>query len=69
MLFNLDKRFIQILNERGHKITWDQFRAAYNVRKSERELDPDTIARKRRSALLSDQQARLEALYVDHLEP
>ena len=32
MQFNIDKRFIEVLNEQGHKITWDQFRAAYDVR-------------------------------------
>ena len=37
MMINVDKRFIEILNKRGHKITWEQFLEAYRVRKVERE--------------------------------
>lgn len=51
MQFNLDKRFIQILNDQGHSITWEQLRAAYNVRKEEREADPAAIRRKSLNAL------------------
>ncbi|WP_198552417.1 hypothetical protein [Macromonas nakdongensis] len=52
MQFNIDKRFIEILNEQGCPITWDKFRAAYDVRKAERDADPVVIARKmRREAL------------------
>ena len=40
MMINVDKRFIEILNKRGHKITWEQFIEAYRVRKSEREKTP-----------------------------
>jgi hypothetical protein len=46
MQFNLDKRFIEILNEQGHAITWDQFRAAYTLRKDERESSPEMIAKR-----------------------
>ena len=45
MQFNLDKRFIEILNQQGHAITWDQFRAAYDVRKAERESSPEAAAK------------------------
>ena len=44
MQFNLDKRFVQILNDQGHQLTWEQLRAAYEVRKAEREADPAAIA-------------------------
>jgi hypothetical protein len=47
MQFNVDKRFIEILNKSGASITWDQFRSAYDVRKSERENTPE--AKKRRA--------------------
>jgi hypothetical protein len=47
MQFNVDKRFIQILNNKGASITWEQFRAAYDVRKAERENTPE--AKKRRA--------------------
>lgn len=40
MLINIDKRFIEILNRRGYKITWEQFLEAYRVRKVEREKTP-----------------------------
>lgn len=50
MQFNLDKRFFEILNERGHALTWEQFRAAYDVRKAEREASPEAAARAQRLA-------------------
>lgn len=56
MQFNIDKRFIEVLNEQGHKITWDQFRAAYDVRKSEREASPEVIARRRKEALRNERE-------------
>lgn len=37
MQVNIDKRFIEIFNGMWKtEITWDQFRAAYEVRRSER---------------------------------
>jgi len=51
MQFNLDKRFIEILNQQGHSITWEQFRAAYEVRKAEREASPEAVARARKLAV------------------
>lgn len=45
MQFNVDKRFIEILNEDGVSITWEQFRSAYNKRRLEREKEPKRIAR------------------------
>lgn len=56
MQFNIDKRFIEILNEQGCPITWDKFRAAYDVRKAERDADPVVIARKMRREALADRQ-------------
>ena len=38
MTFRIDKRFIEILNDMGFSITFDQFRAAYNLRRLEREV-------------------------------
>jgi hypothetical protein len=40
MMINVDKRFIEILNKRGYKITWEQFMKAYSVRKEERKKTP-----------------------------
>jgi hypothetical protein len=51
MQFNLDKRFIKILNDQGHRITWEQLREAYNVRKAEREATPAATTRRRSDAL------------------
>jgi hypothetical protein len=51
MQFNLDKRFIQILNDQGCPLTWEQLRAAYDVRKAEREADPAAVEQKRKAAL------------------
>ncbi len=52
MLINIDKRFIEILNERGYKITWKEFLAAYSVRKEERGKEP-----KKRPVDLSEYEA------------
>lgn len=56
MQFNIDKRFIEVLNEQGHQITWDQFRAAYDVRKSEREASPEVMARRRKEAIQNERE-------------
>lgn len=56
MQFNLDKRFVQILNDQGHQLTWEQLRAAYEVRKAEREADPAAIAKRRRQALMNERE-------------
>jgi hypothetical protein len=45
MQFNVDKRFIEILNTSGVKITWEQFRKANDIRREERENTPAAIAR------------------------
>ena len=50
MQFNLDKRFIEILNQQGHATTWEQFRADYDVRKAERESSPEAAAKARKLA-------------------
>ena len=48
MQFNIDKRFIEILNEQGFSITWEQFRSAYDIRRAERDANslrtPDAFA-------------------------
>lgn len=69
MQFNLDKRFFEILNERGHAITWDQFRAAYDVRKAEREASPAAIARARRLASQNKQELEAYRALLASLEP
>lgn len=56
MQFNLDKRFIQILNEQGHQLTWEQLRAAYDVRKAEREASPAAIVRNRKEMLENERE-------------
>lgn len=56
MQFNLDKRFIQILNEQGHDLTWEQLRAAYEVRKAEREASPEAVARSRKQAVQNERE-------------
>jgi hypothetical protein len=58
MQFNLDKRFIQILNDQGHQLTWEQLRAAYDVRKAEREADPVAVEQKRKAALRNAQEVQ-----------
>jgi hypothetical protein len=70
MQFNLDKRFIQILNEQGHQLTWEQLRAAYEVRKAEREADPAAIAKRRTEALRNERELeRYRALLADQRSP
>lgn len=49
MQFNVDKRFIEILNSQGVQITWKQFREANNLRRSERESDPVAVAKKEKA--------------------
>lgn len=49
MQFNVDKRFIEILNTSGVKITWEQFRKANDVRRAERDSDPAAVAHKERA--------------------
>lgn len=36
MQCRIDKRVIELLNEQGVEITWEQFRTAYDRRRSER---------------------------------
>lgn len=36
MNVRMDKRVIELLNQHGAQITWEQFRAAYAVRQQER---------------------------------
>lgn len=45
MQFNVDKRFIEILNSQGVQITWKQFREANNTRRAERESTPAFLAK------------------------
>ena len=40
MQCRIDKRVIELLNEDGVSITWEQFRAAYERRRNERNTDP-----------------------------
>lgn len=40
MQCRMDKRVIELLNEDGVEITWEQFRAAYDRRRNERDADP-----------------------------
>ena len=40
MQCRIDKRVIELLNEDGVSITWEQFRAAYERRRNERNADP-----------------------------
>ena len=39
MQCRMDKRVIELLNEDGVEITWEQFRAAYDRRRNERNAD------------------------------
>lgn len=48
MMFNIDKRFLELLCAQGASVTWEQFRSAYDLRKAERESDPRVVARRRR---------------------
>lgn len=43
-----DKRLIELLNQHGARITWEQFRSAYAVRMQERYDDPKAVARRAR---------------------
>ncbi|MEC5213393.1 hypothetical protein RCH06_001939 [Polaromonas sp. CG_9.5] len=51
MQFNVDKRFIEILNTSGARITWDQFRKANDLRRAERNSDPVAVAKKSKARL------------------
>lgn len=55
MLFNVDKRFIEILNTSGAEVSWEQFRKANDVRRAERDGDPVAVAK--------DECGRLQELY------
>lgn len=48
MNVRMDKRVIELLNQHGAHITWEQFRAAYAVRQQERYNDPKAVARRAR---------------------
>lgn len=37
MQCRVDKRLIELLNEAGASVTWDQFRTAYDRRRAERQ--------------------------------
>jgi hypothetical protein len=51
MQCRMDKRVIELLNEAGISITWEQFRTAYDRRRNEREADPlKPVRRARREA-------------------
>lgn len=54
MQFNVDKRFIEILNTSGVKITWAQFRKANDLRRAERDNDPVAVARKAKARMADD---------------
>lgn len=58
MNVRMDKRVIELLNQHGAQITWEQFRAAYAIRIQERYDDPKAVARRAREQQLLD--ARLE---------
>jgi hypothetical protein len=64
MQFNVDKRFIEILNQSGAKVTWEQFRKANDLRRSERDNDPVAVAKKEKARLRD--MADLEALTAFH---
>lgn len=51
MQFNVDKRFIEILNTTGVKITWEQFKKANDLRRNERSSDSALVARKERARI------------------
>ncbi|ORE39189.1 hypothetical protein BKN49_22575 [Pseudomonas aeruginosa] len=48
MNVRMDKRLIELLNQHGARITWEQFRAAYTVRQQERYDDPKAVAARAR---------------------
>lgn len=54
MNVRMDKRVIELLNQQGARITWEQFRAAYAVRQQERYDDPKAVARRAREQELLD---------------
>ena len=44
MNVRMDKRLIELMNQQGAGVTWEQFRAAYTVRQEERYNDPKAVA-------------------------
>lgn len=60
MNVRMDKRLIQLLNDHGARITWEQFRAAYTARQQERFDDPKAVAARAREL------ARLDAELEHH---
>ena len=60
MQFNIDKRFIKLLNlYGGYCVTWEHFRAAYDLRRSERDA---SSTKKRKPLLNPNELAFYEAL-------
>ena len=59
MQFNVDKRFIEILNSQGVQITWKQFREANNTRRAERESNPAFLAKQDEERRLNEFQVEL----------
>lgn len=59
MQFNVDKRFIEILNSQGVQITWQQFREANNTRRAERESTPAFLAKQEEQRKLNEFQVEL----------
>jgi len=55
MQANIDKGFVQLLNERtGLNLTWEQFTAIYRERKAQRDADPVIQARRARNRQLNE---------------
>ena len=48
MNVRMDKRVVELLNQHGAQVTWEQFRSAYAVRQQERYNDPKAVARRAR---------------------
>lgn len=55
MNVRIDSRLFEILKEQGVRITISQFKAAYAIRKQERDSDPSLIARKEAHAKAIDE--------------
>jgi hypothetical protein len=56
MQFNVDKRFIEVLNEQGASITWEQFRKSNDIRRAERASDPAAVLKKAKEAIRNDRE-------------
>jgi len=55
MQANIDKGFVELLNERtGLNLTWEQFTAIYRERKAQRDADPVIQARRARNRQLNE---------------